>query len=117
MYDQEKDNLKNKVTQLTKELASVEREKESSNDVIQSSLKEVNALYGQKIDFLQKELLDTRTIATSRCMALTKELNDAQKLIKEHEKTISSLKTKLKDTKYHNEISQKATKFKLEKSE
>lgn len=77
MYDKEKDNLKIKILQLTNELSDFEREKENSQEIIQSSLIEVNALYEQKMDYLQKELLDTRTEAGTRLINMTKELNEA----------------------------------------
>jgi cell division septum initiation protein DivIVA len=117
MYDKEKENLKARITNLTNELSASEKEKENSNDLIQSSLREVSSLYGQKVDFLQKELLDTRTEASTRLIVLTKELNKAQTLIKEQEGNVISLKQKMRDVRYHHDISQKSAGYKLEKSE
>lgn len=117
MYDKEKENLKTRINKLSNELKSSEKEKENSSELIQSSLREVNSLYGQKVDYLQKELLDTRTEASTRLITLTKELNRAQALNKENEELINSLKQKLRDTKYQHDISQKAASYKLEKSE
>jgi cell division septum initiation protein DivIVA len=117
MYDKEKENLKSKITKLTNELSACEKEKENSNELIQSSLREVSNLYGQKVDYLQKELLDTRTEASTRLIVLTKELNKAQTLIKEQEEHIGSLKQKMRDARYQHDISQKSAGYKLEKSE
>lgn len=117
MYDKEKTNLKAKITELTYGLNTLEREKETSSDVIHNSLREVNQHYSHKIDQLQKELLDTRTEASTRLINLTKELNTAQSQLKNQDETIGGLKAKLKDVRYKYDISQKAATYRLEKSE
>lgn len=117
IYDKEKANLRAKINELTSSLSVLERDKEQNNEVIQSSIREVNMLYNQKIDYLQKELLDTRTEANTRLISLSRELEQAQVEIKSHEETIASLRNKLKDVKYQFEISQKAASYRLEKSE
>lgn len=117
MYDKEKENLKVKIHKLNNELCTFEKEKENNKDIIQSSLREVNALYEEKLDYLQKELLDTRTEAGTRLINLTKDLNEAQILLKERERIIGSLKKKLRESTYQNDISKKAASYRLEKSE
>lgn len=117
MYDKEKENLKIKIQKLTNDLNITEKEKESNKEVIQNSLQEVNNLYGQKVDFLQNELLEARTEASTRLVNLTKELNTAKDLLKDQNDTINKLRKKIKEQKYQYGISQKAVNYKLEKSE
>ena len=117
IYDKEKANLRAKINELTSSLSVMERDKEQNNEVIQSSIREVNMLYNQKIDYLQKELIDTRTEASTQIINLNNELEQAQAEIKLNEETIASLKNKLKDVKYQFDISQKAASYRLEKSQ
>lgn len=117
MYDQEKKNLKIKITELSSRLSVSEREKEGSNDVIKESIREVNYHYTQKIDYLQRELLETRTEASTRLIGLTKELNRLQAETKDKDEVITQLKAKLKEAKYNFDIKSRAASYRLEKSE
>ena len=117
LYDKEKSHLKVKITELSSTLSNLEKDKESNSEVVKNSLHEVNIMYHQKIDYLQNELLETRTEASTRLINLTKELNMAQTQNKEYESTIGQLRQKLKESRYQHDIAQKAINYKLEKTE
>lgn len=117
IYDKDKAKLKQKISELSTALSSMENDKETSGDVVQTSIREVNMLYNQQIDYLQKELMKTKADASTRIVHLTSELNEYKDTNQAQEETITALKAKIKDIKYHNEISQKAATYKLEKTE
>jgi chromosome segregation ATPase len=94
LYDKEKDKLRAKITELTNKVSLMEKDKENDSESIQSSMREVNIIYHKKLDFLQKELLDTRTEASSRIIELTQKLEYLQSQNKDYEQTISSLRQK-----------------------
>ena len=91
--------------------------KETSEEIIQSSIREVNYLFNKQVDQLQKELLETKADANTRLILLNKELREQKEANKANEELVISLKSKIKEMKRNTDISLKAATYRLEKSE
>ena len=123
-----KTNLKNKLAEYSNISMSLclyfvcwqfylEKDKEASDEIFQNSIREVNYLYNQQIEHLQKELLEAKTESSTKISTLNKEIAELKEINKSCEESITNYKNKIKELKYQIEISQKAATYRLEKSE
>jgi len=76
IYDKEKEKIK----------------KKKSDEVIEKSIHEVNMMFSTKIDYLQNELLITRTEASSKILELANQIKELQELNKAQEDIIANQK-------------------------
>ena len=95
----------------------LEKDKELSDEIFQDSIREVNYLYNQQIEHVQKELLEAKTESSTKISTLNKEIAELKEINKSCEESITNFKNKIKELKYQIEISQKAATYRLEKSE
>lgn len=88
-----------------------------SNEIVKNSINEVNLLFTQQIDYLQAELLASRTEASEKVIALTGQIRGLEEKLIEKDEVLGKFRARIKELKYNNEISLKASQYKLEKSE
>ena len=122
-------SLNKKITELNNDLSDLEKDKEvmllyalnnlvqNSGEVIQKSIREVNIMYSQQIEYLQQDLINTRAEASQKIVDLSNQMTELQNLNKIQETCITNQRNKIKEMKYQHEISSKALNYKLEKSE
>lgn len=122
-------SLNKKIAELNNDLSDLEKDKEvmlqfalnhlvqNSGEVIQKSIREVNIMYSQQIEYLQQDLINTRAEASQKIVDLSNQMTELQNLNKIQETCITNQRNKIKEMKYQHEISSKALNYKLEKSE